>query len=63
MKLETKFSLGDKVLIPDLDNANAVVRGISIGIFGATYSVAWFHNGKREECYVFEDEIKLRTNV
>jgi hypothetical protein len=60
MRIETKYSVGDKVLILDLDRAKAVVRGICITEDGVTFHVYWFHNGERKDAWVFESEISAR---
>lgn len=57
MKLVTKFLIGDFVVIPDLDNCNAVIRQICIGVNGTTYEVAWFHNGESKTAWLFGDEL------
>lgn len=57
MKYETAFDLGDPVFIVDLDNTKAVVVTINIGADGITYKVQWFHEGRRNEGYLFVHEL------
>lgn len=60
MKFETKYSVGEKVVIIDLENAKAVIRQICISDTGMTYQINWFHDGERRDAWVFEDEIAPR---
>lgn len=58
MKVETKFSIGDRVEIVELDRAKSVVTEIRIAPNGTTFKVHWFHNGERKEGWLFEHELK-----
>jgi len=61
VKIETKFGVGDKVLIVDLENTRAVIRGVCIAADGVTYHVYWFHDGKQQDAWVYDSEITTRT--
>ena len=56
-KFETTFSLGQRVLIVALDKTPAVVRAVKVNEMGVTYYVVWFANGKREEDWLYPDEL------
>jgi hypothetical protein len=60
MTIETKFDIGQKVTILDLDRALSVVQAICIGEKGTTYEVAWFNNGERKAAWVFAHELRKR---
>lgn len=59
MKIETKYSIDDRVVIPDLENAKAVINQICIGRIGTTYEVRWFHNGDLKSGWLTEDQIRI----
>ncbi len=58
MTYETAFTVGERVLIKDLDKQPAVVLEIEIAMGGITYKVAWFHSGNRQTSSVFEHELQ-----
>lgn len=52
-----KFSIGDKVKIPDLENQRGNIKCIYLTKHGTEYCVRYFLNGKLEEVYLLEDEM------
>ncbi len=57
MKIETKFDLGEKVQIKEL-NRHGKIKAIYINRTAITYSVRYFDNAKAEEIYFDEDELE-----
>ena len=57
MTIQTKFDLGQRVIIPELENTRAVVMSIRLTAYGISYAVAWFNSGKREEEFLWENEL------
>jgi hypothetical protein len=56
----TKYRIGQKVIIPDLEDAKSTIMQINWSAAGVTYQVAWFHDGSRKDAWVFENEIAPR---
>lgn len=61
MVIDTKYAIGDEVLIRGLDNWPAVVTQICIGVNGQTYQVHWFHEGSRKEAWLFDHELVAKA--
>lgn len=57
MKIETKYSIGDRVKIVDLEYCNAIINQICIGQIGFTYEIYWFHDGERRSGWLTEHEL------
>lgn len=58
MNYETQWAIGDRLWCDSLETW-VYVNAISIGQGGAaSYSIAYFHNGSRQTCYVFADELR-----
>lgn len=57
MKFETRFDIGQRVVILGLDETETVVRGIKIVATGRAYLCTWFTDGAYKEEWLFEDEI------
>lgn len=59
VKLESclSFKLGERVKITELE-AIGRIKSIWIGDRGVRWEVRYFHNGKAEEIYFYEDEIE-----
>ena len=53
-----KFALRDSVKIKPLEGWAGVVTGIWIAGKGVQYQVRYFHEGKAEEVYFYEDELE-----
>lgn len=57
MTIDTKFSIGDRVVIPDLENTKSTITQICVSKLGVTYEVHWFHNGERKDGWLTESEL------
>ena len=62
MTQETKFAVGDRVEIIDLERQKAVVNRICIAAGGVTYEVNWFHGGEQKVGWLFEHELSERRD-
>jgi len=51
------YSRGDKVWIPEL-KINGRVKSVWIGDAGVQYNVRYFHDGKADTVYFYEDELE-----
>ena len=57
--IDIEFDIGQKVLVYDLDSW-ATVEEISISYKGTKYLVEYFHNGKREEAWLYASELRSK---
>jgi hypothetical protein len=57
--LKIKVDVGERVRVPALE-CTAVILGLYVGKHWTTYEIAYFHNGKRESCYLYEHEFEVR---
>jgi hypothetical protein len=62
-RVDFEYSIGDQVLIIDLDNKPAVVTSLWYGDRGPLYEVAYFCDGDRHKEYLFACELQLRKNL
>jgi len=53
-RVDFEYSIGDQVLIIDLDNKPAVVTSLWYGDRGPLYEVAYFCDGDRHKAYLFD---------
>lgn len=59
VKLESKFEIGDKVKIKETEHSGRIMSVWWTAI-GAQLEVRYFHEGKINKEYFFEDEIEKR---
>jgi hypothetical protein len=57
-ELTVKFYIGDKVKIALLDGVGGRVVSVWLDDFGIQYEVRYFHNGKGEKAYFYDDELE-----
>jgi len=57
MKLDTKFSLHQRVTITELETVGRV-RNIQISIDGVAYKVSFYIDGERNDEWLYEDELE-----
>jgi hypothetical protein len=56
--IAVEFCVGEMVVIPELDNCNAIIEQINFGKSGVAYQAAWFHNGDRKTAWLNSKEIR-----
>jgi hypothetical protein len=51
---ESKFSLGNKVIIDGCDKIVAIITAISFRKTGCKIEISYFNDGRLEECWIDE---------
>lgn len=60
MTITTKFDIGERVLITDLERFG-MIKSIFYGNSGVSYFIRYFNGTEHQEIYFFEEEIERPT--
>jgi hypothetical protein len=57
--VKIKADVGERVRVPTLE-CTAVIIALYVGAHATTYEIAYFHDGDRKTCYLYDHEFEVR---